>query len=112
MSLLVREKEFSRIEVTQESRSEHYADVQAGRVVALMESVQALRYAKHYDLKGDAMAAIVHFSNQIRAMMAEEFDALRINRKYLGTGRAYEVEVITRRGNVFRTASYVCLDVV
>ncbi len=91
--------------------SESYTDQHEGRISAIMESLQALRYAKYHGLCGEEMARAISFSNEVREMAYLNFDELHIRRISLGLEGAYQVEVSVLVHGRSRCVSYTCMNV-
>lgn len=87
-----------------------YEDVKVGKLVLLVESMQAVRYAHHYKLHGVELDDVLSFSNTVKNFANEDFTLVRFIRKSLGESNGFYVEVRVLVGNQWRSASYTCVD--
>lgn len=87
-----------------------YKDPKVGKLVLLIESMQAVRYAHHYKLQGEELDTTLGFSNTLKDFANEDFTSVRFVRQPLKGDGGFYVEVGILVNDEWRTKGYMCKE--
>lgn len=75
---------------------EQHDNRRAGRIAAAIEGLQALRFARHFKLEGEALDDILNFEQATRELCERNFSMLTITRSPIGMTGGYRVVIAVR----------------